>query len=286
MDLETLFAALRRHWRAVLVMLAVTAMAVAVVPRRIGSEFEVTGDVVLLSPSTVEGGLGGTTNVNPWSRFGGAESGAAAALVTIMNGAQIKADIMSDPNVKSFDIGISRTNGAIIGLVVTAAYPDSALAGYERALALLTGELERRQEEAGAAESTWLHVDPLTRPSEAEELPGSRTRAMFALAALGTVASVASAVALDVVVSARRREPASLGTGRVSPPVEPSPASQPERGVVEEETESLFGPRAAAVGARSAGNGASDRPSTLFDEPTPTKASNGILAAHRERGGG
>jgi hypothetical protein len=290
MDVETLLAALRRHWRAVLVMLAVTAVAVAVVPRRIAAEFEVKGDVVLLSPSTVDSGIGGSTNVNPWSRFGGAESGAAAALVTIMDGAQIKAEILSDPNVKSFDIGISRTNGAIVGLVVIAADPASAMAGYERALGLLTGELERRQQEAGADESTWLRVDALTRPSRAEELPGSRTRVMLAVAALGAVASVGSAVALDVVVSARRHEPVTNGSTRVSPPAEPPPATAPEaeaeRTEVAQRAESLFGRRPAGGGERPEANGAPRLSPTLFDGATPTKASNGILAAHRERGDG
>lgn len=218
MDIETVLGATRRYWFAVLAMLLVTVFAVAIVPKRIMAEYEAKGSVILLSPSTVEGSAGERVDVNPWSRFGSAEAGAAAAIVTILGtGAVEDQFIDNDKDVTLFSVGINQSNGAIIQLAVRASDPASALETYDKALALVDKELQERQEAAGAAESTWLRAEVLTRPSSAEEFPGSKTRAMLALAVLGMVASVALAVALDVVVTPRRKR-----GGKVDPPGRPS----------------------------------------------------------------
>lgn len=242
MDLETILGALRRQWWASLLTLAVAAAAVIVVPRQISPEFQVSGDVILLSPATLDGGA----SVNPWSRFGGAETGAAAALVTVLNGASTKERLVVG-DVKTVDVGINRSNGAIIGVSVLATSSEGALRGYQDVVAELDEQLRLRQAEAGAAVETWLRLDALTVPSRAEELPGSRTRAMAALAVVGVVAAICAAVVLDVTVGARlaHRSRRRAARGRVLPPPHPGDAAT---GLPRIETSDERSPRRAAIG--------------------------------------
>ena len=133
MDVEMVVGALRRHWWASLLTMALTVVAIAVVPRQISSEFQVVGDVILLSPSAVDNGAA-DVQVNPWSRFGGAEAGAAAALVTVMNGASLKHELVVG-EVKQIDVGINRlTDGPDAGKPVSvdtlqAHFPDELAEG-------------------------------------------------------------------------------------------------------------------------------------------------------------
>lgn len=228
MDVETLLGAIRRYWAAVLAVLLMTLVAVVVVPSRITAEYEAEGAVVLLSPSTIQGNLGEEVNVNPWSRFGGAEAGAAAAIVAILGAGTVEKRLIEEyPDVTSFVVSINPSNGAIIQLAVRAETAESALAAYDQAFDMLETELAARQRQSGAEEETWLQAQVLTQPDGAEEFPGSETRAMLAVAALGVVAAVSAAVMLDTVVTPRRRQRAGTTVAGAATQQVPAAPSRP-----------------------------------------------------------
>lgn len=230
MDVETLLGAIRRYWAAVLAVLLMTLVAVVVVPSRITAEYEAEGAVVLLSPSTIQGNLGEEVNVNPWSRFGGAEAGAAAAIVAILGAGTVEKQLIEEfPDLTSFAVSINPSNGAIIQLAVRAGSGESALAAYDRAFAVLEAELATRQRQSGAEEETWLQAQVLTQPDGAEEFPGSETRAMLAVAALGVVAAVSAALMLDTVVTPRRRSRAGATAAVAAGQQAPAAPSRPSR---------------------------------------------------------
>jgi hypothetical protein len=204
MDIETLLAVIRRHWLAVVAVLAVTVVASFQVRDHVSSEYEVRGNMILLPPPTVPSNIGGDVDVNPWARFG-AEAGAAAALVEVLQSDVNTAEVLDDPAVTMYAVGINPRNGAIIDITVRASRVESAGDAYQRALDVLTTELDTRQEASGAPKSTWMKADVLTRPQSAKELPGSKMRAMLGVGLLGVLASVSLAVALDTVIGARRR---------------------------------------------------------------------------------
>jgi uncharacterized protein involved in exopolysaccharide biosynthesis len=218
-DLEQLLAIVRRHVWACTAVLVLTVVAMAMVPGRVAPDYEMTGNVILLSPSTLATGISDEeVEVNPWSRFGGAESGAAAALSEVLRSERALEIVAADERVESFVAAVNAGNGAIINLTVRASSAEASVAAYDKALKLLTDELAARQQAAGATPATWLRAEVLTRPDRPEELPGSTKRVMLAVGGLGVVAAVSLAIALDTVVTSRRaRRPETADVPPVTP---------------------------------------------------------------------
>jgi hypothetical protein len=205
MDFERLLAVLGRHWRAVLVVLVVTAGAVMLVPSRVAPDYEVSGSAIVLSPAAVQDGTDTETLLNPWARVSMAETGAAAALVQVLNSEQVAEVVLADREVTSYTVTGNPANGAIVDIAVVGRSEASALMGFDAVLDRLHSELGTQQEVTGAPADTWMVANPLTRPTRAAEEPGSQTRAMVAVALLGAVAAIGVAIVLDVVVEPRRQ---------------------------------------------------------------------------------
>ncbi len=207
MDFRRVVGIVRHYWVAALGVLVLTAVAVLLVPRNVSPSFEATGSIILLTPSTVDGGNGEQVDVNPWSRFGGgAEGVASTAIIEVLTSKSTEAQVMADDAVQEYTVVLNPGgNGAIIDISVTATNPEAAIGAYQLVSDLLVAELDDRQEQSGTPKSTWLRAQPLTTPTAAIELEGSEKRAMIAVAALGVVAAVALAVALDALATFRSR---------------------------------------------------------------------------------
>ena len=223
MDFERLLAIIGRHWRAVAIVLVVTVVAVLQVPGRVHPDFKVVGSAIVLSPPNLAAQGDATTLVNPWARLSTAETGAAAALVQVLDSDNVVAEITSDPAVSEYTVAGNAANGAIIDISVVASEEVSALTAFDAAFERLQTELRDRQRLTGAPSETWLAADLLTRPDRAEQQPGSQTRAMLAVGVLGVVAAICMAVALDVVIEPRRQRRAAAA----APPVEEPVAAEP-----------------------------------------------------------
>lgn len=209
MDFGKILAAIRRFWPVVLAVLILTGIGVASVPSNIAPEYEASGTVILLSPST-EGDkvTGKVVAVNPWSRFGASGEGVAGtALIELLESAPFEERIMANDAVEEYDVAPNPGgNGAILDISVLASNGEAALDTYDLIVDRLVSELDSRQEAAGAPVEKRLRAELLTDPSEATELLGSQIRAMAAIGLLGAFAAVALAVALDTIRP--RREPA------------------------------------------------------------------------------
>jgi uncharacterized protein involved in exopolysaccharide biosynthesis len=233
MDFERLLAIIGRHWRAVAIVLVVTVVAVLQVPGRVTPDFKVTGSAIVLSPPNLAAQGDATTLVNPWARLSTAETGAAAALVQVLDSDAVVQEVLADAAVSGYTVGGNPANGAIIDISVVASEEVAALTAFDVAFERLQSELRDRQEMTGAPSETWLAADLLTRPDRAEQQPGSQTRAMLAVGVLGVAAAICMAIALDVVIEPRRHRrstavaPAADETSTDEPAVAAAPSVLP-----------------------------------------------------------
>ncbi|MEE8603042.1 hypothetical protein [Euzebya tangerina] len=118
-----------------------------------------------------------------------------------------------------------RDSAPIIALQVTGTSADETIAVYERLNSALSARLDELQDAAGVASTERLQLLGLVTPREAALLSTNLTRPLVTLAALGVLASVMLALAVDGIARRRSNQASHAGaSGFVATNVPPPPA--------------------------------------------------------------
>jgi hypothetical protein len=208
MSLPQLISTVLRHWLVAGLVLVATIVAGFVLVQRVEPDYEATGTVVLLPPSTAMVGSGeeSRVDVNPYARFGNPQAILSTAIVGIMESGPMQTVLEARGVDGVYDIAVDPGGGgAIMILTVTAKEPQSALDQLSILLTTLQSEVIDRQRSSGAPTDTWFNAAILSTPDEPTPQFGSRTRVLAAVVTIGGVGVVAAALLSEALTTHRRR---------------------------------------------------------------------------------
>lgn len=209
MDLVKTARIIRRRWYAVLIGVLCTLGGVAFVVT-MPPIYEATSVLVLLAPNTpatVTTGPGAAAGpVNPYQAFDSSITITATLMGTqvmqptvvdalVRQGASPDFTVATDPN----------TGGPTVTITAKASTPSQALITTRLVTDEFRRQLNQRQAEAGAPESSMITASPVVTPSTANRLVSGRIRALVAVLAVGMVVSICLALAAESMALARDR---------------------------------------------------------------------------------
>ena len=199
---------LGRQWGIVVpgfLLIVIVALGIA---WKVGPEYKASGSVLFVAPNPPG------VQSNPYLSANGSLNVVAAVLGQVMT--------QDDPTVQRMlqtgataqytvtpGVGPSPT----LDVIATGKSPGQAIQTVQIVSRGIQDEVARRQKAAGAPASTWIRADVLTIPDRASLVFSRPLRALAAVAALGGIAVVALAFALEAA-DQRRRVP----SGRTAEP--------------------------------------------------------------------
>jgi hypothetical protein len=198
MDLVTALRLMARRWMVVVPVLILTAVAVVVGASKVAPSFQARASVLVLplaSEST------GPTGANPYSDYGGQRL-AVSHLVSLADSASFAREVVGRDEIGTFEL-TPQADVGLIDIVVTGPSSAETLATMERLIVLLETSLGNLQQEINAPADTWVEMRRLDNPEEAVQLAGSRNRVVVAISAVGVLAAVGAAFAVEGMAGRR-----------------------------------------------------------------------------------
>ena len=220
--LLSMFRALGRRWYVVVVGLLLTAGLVYGAFRATPPEYSARA-LVLLLPSQAQVGEGG----NPFLVLGGLEQ--PAGIVVAYFASAAAADEISEvsPTAEHLVAIDDSTRGPVIVVQVSDTSADGALAVLDLLSERIPEELQRLQNDVSVPDDAIITSMPLTTDAEATEDRSSTVRVVIAAAAVGLIATIFGAIALDGALlrraSRRDGEPADEALSMDDASAEPEP---------------------------------------------------------------
>lgn len=206
MDLRSAVRIVRRHWIIVAITLASTALVTVVLTQRIEPEYEADGSVLLSASPNLPTVEGETQPRNPLENPGSV--GVAANSVKQKLESPSLAQELETEGVTAYSVSIPpEGSGALLSLSAQGDTPSAALEGYDRLLDAAREELVAIQYERGIPADLWIDAAPLTSPTDASALNGSRMRILAGVVLLGTVSAFTFAFLADSLRGRGRLRP-------------------------------------------------------------------------------
>ncbi len=206
MDVWSLTSAALRRWYVLLPALLVTGLLTLSAGRSIAPEYETSGAVLLIPPSTVTGPN------NPYAASSGPE-----ALGIIISGSEVRARLAASGLEPSYEVTVARRS-PIFTVKVRSNERERTLETGAAVIDALKQELVRGQREFGVPQVAMVTVKVLDAPDTLGVISSGATRVKAVVGLLGVIVSVGLAVTSDDVVLLFRR--------RRQPPGGPGPAQR------------------------------------------------------------
>lgn len=208
MDLwKTILVLLRRWYVAVPVFVVTLGLAVGVyaaVPMR----WESTGTVVLTSPA--QGATSEATKqrglTNPFLAFDMSLGVSAAIIIQSLSTPGVEKELGADGKETTYVISGAEIGGPFINVVAESTSDENARATVQRVLERVQKDLIDRQTALQAPPGTFIKVETVVQPTEAEPQRGGKLRAAGAAFVLGFAAMLTAAYGLESWSIARRRK--------------------------------------------------------------------------------
>lgn len=234
MDLwKTILVLLRRWYVAVpvfVVSLALAGAAYATVPLR----WESSGTVVLTTPASGASSEAAKSRglTNPYLAFDMSLGVTAAILIHNMKAPSVQKELGVDGKDSTYEVTGPEIGTPFIHIVAEATSKEGAQDIVKRTLERVNQDLVDRQTALQAPPSTFIKIEAVAPPTEAEPLRGGKMRAAGAALVLGFAAMLTAAYGLESWSLARKRKREAderktrVATGE-TPPKEPKNWSEP-----------------------------------------------------------
>lgn len=231
MDLVNVAKIAWRRWYAVLVGVVLTAAGAGLV-LTLPPTYEATSVLVLLAPNTPAPGAIPTgedapddPTVNPYQAFDGSITVTAELMSTEMTQPRVVADLVARGASPDYQVTTDPdTGGPTVTITTRAGSAAEALKSTRLVTSEFHRQLEARQLTAGAPTGSLITASEVVDAVQADQLVSGRIRALVAVLAVGTVASIVLALAVDAIANARRRR-----RDRSDPPGSPAtPGGDPD----------------------------------------------------------
>lgn len=185
---------LARRWVVVLVgVLCMAGGGVAVV-RYVPTEYQASGQLILLLPPGVNRDLGPT---NPYLNLPPELTTTASLLAGgIMTKDSMRA-VAGDGYTSEYDVAVVPGAGPLLIITAKDTDPDEALATRDEVMTRLQQELAQIQADADVPDRQLISATPSSVGSSAEALPGSKIRALAGVLGAGVTLTLLAAFLID-----------------------------------------------------------------------------------------
>jgi hypothetical protein len=220
MDLWTALRTVGRHWRVLLLGLAVTGVVLVVLAVRVEQRYSATGTVIVISP-------GGRTN--PLDVYSSSSSLAASVATTLGNDDASKAAVLAQGGTSDYTL-VTDPSLPIITLTTTSADRGTAVRSFSLVLQLMNRLLADRQREFATPQATDLQVLSVTSPATAK-VTTYKLVVLGIAGALGTLATISFTFIAESATDRRRGRAQAQEATPATPTVSegPSPHTEPGR---------------------------------------------------------
>jgi hypothetical protein len=220
MDLWTALRTVGRHWRVLLLGLAMTGVVLVVLAVRVEQRYSATGTVIVISP-------GG--RANPLDVYSSSSSLAASVATTLGSDDASKAAVLAQGGTSEYTL-VTDPSLPIITITTTSADRGTAVRSFGLVLQVMNRLLADRQREFATPQSADLQVLSVTAPASAK-VTTYKLVVLGIAGALGTLAAV-SVTFIAESAADRRRGRAQVQEATPATPLVsegPSRHTEPER---------------------------------------------------------
>jgi hypothetical protein len=212
---DTLGVLLRR-WLLVGVGLALTLGVSYHSATGVGTDYQASGQLVLLLPADAEG----VVPMNPYLNLQEGMSTAGALVASELMTPDAEATFVARGLTAEYDLALSPGTGPVVLVTAKSKDPQLALATRDAVIAAVQSHLATLQQDRGIPQRQLISAQPSNVPLQAEALPGSKLRALVGTAATGGLLVLLGSFVLDRfarVRRARRRARSAPGGGDEPP---------------------------------------------------------------------
>jgi hypothetical protein len=193
MDLWTALRTVGRHWRVLVLGLAVTGVVLAVLAVRVEQRYSATGTVIVISP-------GGKSN--PLDVYSSSSSLAASVATTLGNDDASKAAVLAQGGTSDYTL-VTDPSLPIITITTTSADRGTAVRSFGLVLQLMNRLLADRQKEFATPQSADLQVLSVTAPASAK-VTAYKLVVLGIAGALGALAAISLTFIAESATGRRR----------------------------------------------------------------------------------
>ncbi|MFC0115275.1 hypothetical protein [Kibdelosporangium aridum] len=210
MDFWKTIKVLLRRWRVAVPVFAVSLGLAAGVYLSVDTEYESTGSIVLTSPTdgakVTEGQQGPADRVNPLLAFDGSLNTSATIIIQKLQDPIVQEQLTGGSKEIGYEIGNGQLTGPFIVVVALARTPDDAKNTVTKVIDRARAELKASQEALKAPASTFIAPVDIIAPTNAEPKTGGKVRFAAVALALGFIASLSSAYAMESFTQSRKKK--------------------------------------------------------------------------------
>jgi hypothetical protein len=217
MDLWTALRTVGRHWRVLVLGLAVTGVVLAVLAVRVEQRYSATGTAIVISP-------GGKSN--PLDVYSSSSSLAASVATTLGNDDASKAAVLAQGGTADYTL-VTDPSLPIITITTTSADRGTAVRSFGLVLQLMNRLLADRQREFATPQSADLQVLSVTSPASAK-VTTYKLVVLGIAGALGTLAAVSVTFIAESATDRRRGRALVQEAAPATPLVSESPSRHTE----------------------------------------------------------
>ncbi|CAM3451817.1 hypothetical protein KIPE111705_09455 [Kibdelosporangium persicum] len=210
MDFWKTLKVLLRRWRVAVPVFAVSLGLAAGVYLSVDTEYESSGTIVLTSPTdgarVAADQQGPADRVNPLLAFDASLNTSATIIIQKLQDPVVQEQLTGASKQIGYEIGNGQLTGPFIVVVALARTPDDAKNTVGKVLDRARTELKQSQEALKAPASTFITPVDIISPTNAEPKTGGKVRFAAVALALGFIASLSSAYAMESFTQSRKKK--------------------------------------------------------------------------------
>jgi hypothetical protein len=185
---------LRRRWLVVLVGLICLAAGGVAVVRYVPTEYQASGQLILLLPSTM---TPDEPPKNPYLNLPDELTTTASLLASGMMTKDSQRALVGEGFESEYDVAVVPGVGPVLIITSKDTDPVEAIATRDQVMSRLETELQRIQVDASVPRNQLISATPSSVGESAEALPGSKVRALVALVGVGGTLIMLAAFLVD-----------------------------------------------------------------------------------------
>ena len=191
----------RRRWYVLLIGLLLVAGAAGVTSKYIRTEYQASGEMLLLLPADA---AGVRTPLNPLLNLQAGQSVAAALVAGKISSDDVKADLVAHGFTGDYTVTTSPTIGALLLITVKDTNPEAAIDTRDEIIRRVESQLKLVQSDLDVPVNQFIRVGISTVTKSAETLAGSRLRALAVVVGVGTISTILLTFWIDRMAQRRR----------------------------------------------------------------------------------
>ncbi|PRZ42483.1 hypothetical protein CLV47_105105 [Antricoccus suffuscus] len=194
--------ALGRRWYVLVAGLVVIAVAAGLAIKWVPTQYEASGQMLLLLPADA---TGITTPTNPYINLQAGLITTASVVAGTLSTKDSQREMKAKGFTSEYAVALDPGGGPLLLITADDTNPQRAVATRDEVIKRLDGELARIQQDENVPVTQLIHSRTFSVTQFAEALPGSKIRALAVIGAVGVILTLIVALMIDRYRPARKR---------------------------------------------------------------------------------